>query len=74
MKGKISLTSIFYTQYTCDDDDDDDMNGILRMKKKSYRKVYFYGRKKWDFTSKWFVINERFKGDDFLSLLTESFL
>lgn len=34
MKGKISLTSIFYTQYTCDDDDDDDdMNGILRMKK-----------------------------------------
>jgi len=34
MKGKISLTSIFYTQYTCDDDDDDDMNGILRMIKK----------------------------------------
>jgi hypothetical protein len=35
MKGKISLTSIFYTQYTCDDDDDDDMNGILRMVKKA---------------------------------------
>lgn len=33
-KGKISFTSIFYIQYTCDDDDDDDMNGILRMIKK----------------------------------------